>query len=104
VSLVDTTPVAPTVDPDGGPVTRPTRPSMPSRAMLRCIRWYQLLRTGRPTGCRYLPTCSEYAAEAIALHGALRGGWLAGRRLARCNPWGGHGVDPVPGRVPCSDH
>jgi putative membrane protein insertion efficiency factor len=103
MSLVDTAPVVSRSGPDGGPTDRPTHPSTASRSMLRCIRWYQLLRTGRPTGCRYLPTCSEYAIEAISVHGAWRGGWLATRRLARCNPWGGHGVDPVPGRVPCSD-
>ena len=46
--------------------------------------------------CRYLPTCSEYALEALARHGALRGGWLAGRRVLACHPWGGAGYDPVP--------
>ncbi len=49
--------------------------------------------------CRYLPTCSEYAAEAVAKHGAARGGWLAVRRLARCHPWGGSGLDPVPNQI-----
>lgn len=46
--------------------------------------------------CRYLPTCSEYAAEALISHGPWRGSWLAARRLCRCNPWGGSGYDPVP--------
>ncbi|HTZ09613.1 MAG TPA: membrane protein insertion efficiency factor YidD, partial [Acidimicrobiales bacterium] len=51
---------------------------------------------GRPSPCRYLPTCSDYAAEALERHGAGRGSWLAVRRLGRCHPWGGRGVDPVP--------
>ncbi len=50
-------------------------------------------------GCRFRPTCSEYALDAIALHGAAKGGWLALRRLGRCHPWGGSGWDPVPGSV-----
>ncbi len=49
-----------------------------------------------PRACRYLPTCSDYAREAVELHGVVRGGWLATRRLCRCHPWGGHGYDPVP--------
>ena len=48
--------------------------------------------------CRYLPTCSDYALDALAQHGAIRGGWLAVRRIARCHPFGGHGFDPVPAR------
>lgn len=46
--------------------------------------------------CRYTPTCSQYALEAIKKHGPLKGGWLALKRLLSCHPWGGHGYDPVP--------
>ena len=48
------------------------------------------------TNCRYQPTCSVYALEALERHGALKGGWLAVRRMARCHPWGGSGIDNVP--------
>ena len=48
--------------------------------------------------CRYHPTCSAYALEALEKHGALRGGWLAARRIGRCHPWGGSGIDNVPER------
>ena len=61
------------------------------------IRAYQFLVSPvLPPACRYLPTCSEYAVDAILAHGAARGSWLALRRLARCHPWGGSGYDPVP--------
>jgi putative membrane protein insertion efficiency factor len=67
------------------------------RLALAVIRGYQLLIRPLLTGsCRYLPTCSEYAAEAIVTHGALRGGWLAVKRVLRCHPFGGAGLDPVP--------
>lgn len=49
-----------------------------------------------PPSCRFTPTCSEYALQAIRLHGLRRGGWLALKRLAKCHPWGGSGYDPVP--------
>ena len=49
-----------------------------------------------PPSCRYTPTCSEYAVQALRKHGPLRGSWLAVKRIMRCHPWGGSGYDPVP--------
>lgn len=49
-----------------------------------------------PGQCRYLPTCSEYGLEAVKRHGAITGGWLTIKRVSRCHPWAGHGLDPVP--------
>ena len=61
------------------------------------IRGYQLLvRPILPPSCRFYPSCSHYAAEAVALHGPGHGTWLALRRLLRCHPWGSSGYDPVP--------
>lgn len=65
--------------------------------MLKLIRGYQLIISPHmPPTCRYVPSCSEYACEAIERHGALRGGWLATRRVLRCNPLSRGGHDPVP--------
>jgi uncharacterized protein len=70
---------------------------MVSRVLLGVIRQYQrFLSPVLPNACRYTPTCSVYAQEAIARYGAGKGSWLALRRLLRCNPFGGHGYDPVP--------
>ncbi len=63
---------------------------------LRAIRWYQAAREGRPSPCRFYPTCSQYGLEAIEGHGLGRGLWLTLRRLVRCRPFGPSGVDPVP--------
>lgn len=66
-------------------------------ALIALVRGYQkLLSPLLPAACRYQPTCSEYAVEAMRLHGALRGSWLALKRLGRCRPGGGSGYDPVP--------
>ena len=51
-----------------------------------------------PASCRHTPTCSQYAVEAITIHGPFRGAWLAIKRIVRCHPWGTHGYDPVPPR------
>lgn len=64
--------------------------------LLLLVRLYQAVRAGRPSPCRYVPSCSTYAAEAIERHGPMRGSWFALRRLGRCHPWGGFGFDPVP--------
>jgi putative membrane protein insertion efficiency factor len=66
------------------------------RTALAAIRAYQGLRNGQTSPCRFYPSCSAYAAEAVEEHGVWRGGLLAGRRIARCRPFGGRGVDLVP--------
>ena len=68
-----------------------------TRLLLGLIWFYRtFLSPLLPAACRYSPTCSAYAAEAVLKHGPFRGGWLALKRLASCGPWGGHGYDPVP--------
>jgi len=68
-----------------------------SKLLILLIRIYQYTLSpyiGR--SCRYSPTCSVYSIEAIKKHGPFKGGWLAAKRVASCNPWGGSGHDPVP--------
>lgn len=72
----------------------------PARVLAALVRAYQLLSRGRPSPCRFSPSCSGYAHKALEVHGARRGTWLALRRIARCHPFGGQGWDPVPERVP----
>lgn len=74
---------------DGGTVLR--------AALIGLIKLYRAtISPGMPPVCRFTPSCSAYALEAVELHGGLKGGWLAARRLLRCRPWGGSGYDPVP--------
>jgi uncharacterized protein len=64
---------------------------------LALIRIYQyFISPLTAASCRYTPTCSQYGVEAIKKYGAFKGGWLTLKRIASCNPWGGHGHDPVP--------
>ena len=80
---------------------QPPRSGLAQRLTLGAIRGYQLALAPMYAGsCRYLPSCSDYAREAIERHGVLRGGALAMQRLMRCHPFGGHGLDPVPAFTP----
>lgn len=71
------------------------------RLLIALVKFYRAaISPWTPAACRYTPTCSAYAIEALSRHGAMRGGWMAIRRIGRCHPWGGHGFDPVPPAVP----
>jgi len=71
--------------------------SITARALLLAVRVYQMFFSAlMPSACKFYPTCSHYAADAVRLHGARRGSWLALRRLARCHPFTHGGVDLVP--------
>lgn len=64
---------------------------------LLLIRFYQyFISPLLGSSCRFTPTCSQYGVEAITKYGPFKGGWLTLKRIGRCNPWGGHGHDPVP--------
>jgi len=65
--------------------------------LIQLVRFYRLaVSPWLGANCRYDPTCSSYAIEALQKHGVLKGSWLAAKRIARCHPWGGSGYDPVP--------
>ena len=75
------------------------------KVLIWCIRYYQwVLSPWKPLRCRFYPTCSTYALQAIAKHGALRGGFLAFRRILRCHPFCPGGYDPVPETAPHLRH
>ena len=76
--------------------------SIVARLLMVPRTWYQAARVGRPSPCRFEPSCSTYALEAIEGHGAVRGSWLAVRRIFRCRPGARFGWDPVPPPVPSS--
>lgn len=67
------------------------------KLLLLLIKFYQYgISPLKPPTCRYVPTCSQYALEAVRKYGPFKGSWLALKRLLRCHPWGGSGYDPVP--------
>jgi len=72
--------------------------SRTARILLGSVNVYQQLSAHRPSPCRFIPSCSEYAREAVTTHGAARGALMSVRRLSRCHPLGGRGFDPVPVR------
>lgn len=75
----------------------PARPGPVALLLIGVARLWQLTFSAiLPPSCRFTPSCSAYAIQAIRTHGALRGGWLALKRIGRCHPWGGMGHDPVP--------
>jgi len=83
---------------DDSPASTDDRPPRwPARLLILLARGWQIGPSAvMPPSCRYDPSCSPYAITALRRYGALKGGWLAARRIARCHPWGGFGPDPVP--------
>jgi putative membrane protein insertion efficiency factor len=84
-------------------LTPPNRERLtgPQRAVLGLLTLYKVLFSPMFSGsCRFQPSCSSYAREAVIRHGVVHGAWLAARRLARCHPLGSSGFDPVPDRAP----
>ena len=68
--------------------------SLPFIFLIKLYQW--IISPWLGSQCRFTPTCSQYGIEALKKHGLIKGGWLTAKRIARCNPWGGHGADPVP--------
>lgn len=74
---------------------KPARPSLVARILLAPVHLWRATAPMRVPRCRFHPSCSTYALQALRRHGALRGGWMALRRLGRCHPWNPGGLDPV---------
>ncbi len=72
--------------------------SIPARLLAMLFRGWQVARSGQPSPCRFVPSCSQYGLDALREHGTLRGIYLTICRILRCNPWGPYGYDPVPER------
>lgn len=68
--------------------------SFPFIALIKLYQW--IISPWLGSKCRYTPTCSQYGIEALQKYGPIKGLWLTSKRILRCNPWGGHGHDPVP--------
>jgi putative membrane protein insertion efficiency factor len=81
---------------DARVVVEASRPSVLARLFMLPVRAWRLVSVHLPPRCRFFPSCSQYALEALAVHGAWRGSWLAVRRVGRCHPWHEGGLDPVP--------
>jgi putative membrane protein insertion efficiency factor len=80
-------------------------PSPGARVLLLAVNAYRrFISPLLPPSCRFYPSCSAYAVEALTVHGAIRGTWLTARRLLRCGPWHPGGIDPVPPRRPRRHH
>jgi putative membrane protein insertion efficiency factor len=95
-AVADSTP--PASDAGGAGPSDPPRPSPLARLALGLLALYRATALMRAPRCRFLPTCSGYAVEAIRTHGAVRGTVLSVRRIGRCHPWNPGGFDPVPPR------
>jgi uncharacterized protein len=76
--------------------TPDVRPTFFARVLMLPVRTWRLVSVHLPPRCRFHPSCSQYALDALTLHGGRRGAWLAMRRVARCHPWHPGGFDPVP--------
>lgn len=100
VSAASAVPAPGSVPAGPGPYSAPgAGGSLLARILIAPIRGYQMfISPALPPTCRYVPTCSQYAVEALRVHGALKGSWLALRRIGRCHPWHWSGYDPVPPR------